>query len=72
VEPLVTLLATTLIGTGIALWRMPVGECAQCVHCAARKLAHQRETEAQTSRAYGIPFCPSCGRHHSPEEQHRH
>lgn len=70
-EALVTLLATTLIATGVALWRLPVGECAQCAHCAARKLASERETEAETSRVYGIPLCPGCGRHHTREEPHR-
>ncbi len=71
-EPLVTLLATTLIGAGLMLWRLPVGECAQCAHCAARKLARERETEVQAGRAYGIPYCQACGRHHTRGEPHRH
>ena len=71
-EPLVTLLATTLIVSGLAFSRLPVGECAQCAHCAARKLAQERETEVQASRVYGIPFCPACSRHHTREEPHRH
>lgn len=70
-ETLVTLLATTLLLTGVALWRLPVGECAQCSHCAALKLASARETEAETGRVYGIPLCPACGRHHNREEPHR-
>ncbi len=67
-----TVLATTLIGTGLALWRLPVGECGQCAHCAARKLAQERETEAQAGRVYGIPYCPACDRHHARGEPHRH
>lgn len=71
-EGLVTVLAATLIASGFALWRLPVGECAQCSHCTARKLAQERETEVQASRVYGIPYCPSCGRHHTREQPHRH
>ena len=71
-ETLVTVLAATLIVTGFAIGRLPVGECAQCTHCAARKLAQERETEVQASRIYGIPFCASCGRHHTREQPHRH
>ncbi len=70
-ETMVTLLATTLIATAVALWRLPVGECEQCSHCAARKLASAREAEAETGRVYGIPLCPACGRHHGREEPHR-
>lgn len=70
-ETLVTLLATTLIATGVALWRLQVEECAQCAHCTARKLASERETEAETSRVYGIPLCPACGSHHGQEQPHR-
>lgn len=70
-ETLVTLLATTLLATGIALWRLPIGECAQCTHCAARKLASERQAEVEASRVFRIPLCPACGRHHSREEPHR-
>lgn len=70
-ETLVSLLATTLVVTGLVLSRLPVGQCAHCSHCAAEKLAKERETEASASRFYGVPLCPMCGRHHTREEPHR-
>jgi hypothetical protein len=70
-ETLVTILATTLLVTGLALWRLPVGDCPQCPHCAALKLATERETEAETGRVYGIPLCPTCGAQHGQGEPHR-
>jgi len=70
-DALVPLLATTLLVTGAILSRLPVGECAHCSHCAAEKLAKERETEMSASRMYGIPLCPACGRHHNREEPHR-
>ena len=70
-EPLVTLLATTLVGTAVLLWRIPVGECPQCIHCQSEKAARAREEEQRASRFYGIPFCPLCERNHYREEPHR-
>ena len=70
-ETLVTLLATTLIGTGMFLWKMPVGECAQCVHCQSEKAAKVRDEELRASRFYGIPYCPTCERNHPREEPHQ-
>jgi len=71
VEPLVTLLATTLIGAGVLLWRLPVGECPQCMHCQREKAAKARDEELSASRMYGIPYCPICERNHFREEPHR-
>jgi hypothetical protein len=70
-ETMVTVLAATLLGTGWLLWLLPVGTCAQCAHCRAEKLAHERENEAQLGRVYGIPLCAACGRHHRREDDHR-
>lgn len=70
-EPLVALLATTLVGTAVLLWRLPVGECAQCVHCQSERVARAREEEQRASRFYGIPFCSLCERNHYREEPHR-
>ena len=70
-ETMISVLAVTLLGTGWALWMLPVGTCSQCAHCRAEKLARDRADEAQVSRVYGIPLCPACGRHHRREEDHR-
>ena len=70
-ETMISILATTLLATGWALWLLPVGRCKECPHCRAEKLARQRADEARTSSFYGIPRCPSCGRHHQPEDGHR-
>ena len=70
-ETMIAVLALTLLGTGVALWMLPVGTCAECAHCRQAKLARDRETEAQMGRIYGIPLCAACGRHHRPEEGHR-
>ena len=70
-ETLVTVLATTLLLTGVVLSRLPIGECAQCTHCAAHRLETERETESDTGRVYGIPLCPTCGSHHGREQPHR-
>lgn len=70
-ETLVPLLATSLLVTGVLLSRLPVGDCPQCSHCAAEKLARERDVEGHASRMYGIPMCPGCGRHHTREEPHR-
>lgn len=70
-ETMISLLATTLLLTGWALWVLPVGTCSQCAHCRAEKLAKERDTEAEVSRIYGIPMCPACGRHHQRGEDHR-
>jgi len=68
---MISILAATLLATGWALWLLPIGQCRECAHCRAEQLARQRADEARTSRYYGIPLCPSCGRHHQPEEAHR-
>lgn len=70
-ETVISLLATTLLLTGWALWVLPVGTCSQCAHCRAEKLAKERDSEAQVSRVYGIPMCPACGRHHQRGEDHQ-
>jgi len=70
-ETLVTLLATTLVGTAFLLWKLPVGECPQCVHCLSEKAAKEREEEQRASRFYGIPYCPLCEKNHYREEPHR-
>jgi hypothetical protein len=68
---MIALLALTLLVTAYALWRLPVGTCSQCEHCRSEQLAKERELEAQAGRFYGIPQCPSCGRHHARGEPHR-
>jgi hypothetical protein len=70
-ETMISILAATLLATGWALWFLPVGTCAQCAHCRAEHVARARESEAQLGRIYGIPLCPSCGRHHQRGEAHR-
>ena len=70
-ETLVTLLATTLIGTSLFLWKLPVGECTQCAHCQSEKAARARDEELRASRFYGIPYCAVCQRNHTSEEPHR-
>ena len=49
-ETLIPVLAVTLLGTGAALWMLPVGTCSECAHCRAEKQARERETEAQVGR----------------------
>ena len=70
-ETVIALLAATLLATAWAMWLLPVGRCPQCAHCQLEKLAKERETEAQVSRVYGIPMCPTCGRYHARGEDHR-
>lgn len=70
-ETMISILAATLLATGWALWLLPIGQCRECAHCRAEKLARERADEARTGRYYGIPLCPACGRHHQPEETHR-
>jgi hypothetical protein len=70
-ETLISILAGTLLATGWALWRLPIGTCEQCAHCRAERVAKARESEAQLSRAYDIPLCQACGRHHQRGEKHR-
>jgi hypothetical protein len=70
-ETMISILAATLLATGWALWLLPIGNCAECPHCRAEKLARQRSDEARTGQYYGIPRCPACGRHHQPEDGHR-
>jgi len=54
-ETVVSLLATTLLATGWAIWLLPVGTCKQCEHCQMEKVARERER----------------GRYHVPGERHR-
>ena len=70
-ETMISLLAATLLATGWALWLLPVGTCKQCAHCQAEKQARERESEAQVSRAYGIPQCQACGRYHVRGDHHQ-
>jgi hypothetical protein len=70
-EPMILLLGATLLLVGSLLARLPVGTCSQCSHCAAERLAKEREAEAHASRFYGIPVCRTCGRYHPREENHR-
>ena len=71
-DTVIALLGTTLLVTGAIIARLPVGQCAECPHCAAARLAKARELEEHAARFYGIPRCPACGRHHTREESHRH
>ena len=32
-ETMISVLAMTLLGTGWALWMLPVGKCRECPHC---------------------------------------
>ena len=67
---LITILACTLLATGVVLYRLPVGTCPECGHCKLQKLARERELEERTARFYNIPRCLACGRHHDPREDH--
>lgn len=73
-ETMISILAATLLATGWALYLLPVGTCSQCPHCRIEKLARERENEAQQAqqigRAYNVPFCAVCGRHHRRDEEH--
>ena len=68
---LITILAFTLLVTGLMLWRLPVATCSQCPHCQVQQLAKERENEELVGRYYGIPQCGVCGRYHTREEPHR-
>ena len=70
-ETMISVLAVTLLGTGWALWMLPIGTCKECAHCRLQRMERERENEAQVGRIYGIPLCPACSRHHRPEEPHR-
>ena len=70
-EALVTLLATTLIGTGVFLWKLPVSECPRCAHCLGERAAKERDEALRANRFYGVPFCATCERNHYIEEPHR-
>ena len=70
-ETMISVLAVTLLGTGWALWMLPIGTCRECAHCRLQRMERERENEAQVGRIYGIPLCSACGRHHRPEEPHR-
>lgn len=70
-ETMISVLAVTLLGTGWALWMLPIGTCKECAHCRLERMERERESEAQVGRIYGIPLCSACGRHHRPEEPHR-
>lgn len=67
---MVTVLAVALLGTGVVLYRLPVGTCAECGHCRLVKLPRELETEEKAARFYGIPRCSACGRYHNPREDH--
>ena len=69
-ETMISMLAVTLLGTGWALFMLPIGQCSQCMHCRLERVARDQETEAQASRIYGIPRCQACGRHHQRGEDH--
>ena len=68
---MITILALTLLVTAFVLWRLPVGTCAECLHCRMARLAKEREVEERAASFYGIPLCGACGRYHPPEEAHR-
>ena len=70
-EPLVLLLSVTMIISAALLWKLPVGTCSQCSHCAAERLARERADAEQAGRFYGIPICRTCGRYHAREGDHR-
>ena len=66
----ITALALTLIGVGVAIRMMPVGTCPECNHCRLARLEHEVELEARSAKFYGIPRCKACGRYHDPQEDH--
>lgn len=68
---LITILAFTLLITGLLLWRLPVATCPECAHCKVRQQVEERENEELAGRYYGIPRCGVCGRYHGREEPHR-
>jgi hypothetical protein len=68
-EQMISILAVTLLGVGGLLSMLPVGTCAQCNHCRLEKLEHDRR-QLQADGGVGVPFCPVCGRHHRPNEDH--
>lgn len=58
-EPLVVLLiaGATLLGTGIAVSALPVGQCDECEHCRRLKLEReqeQRRLRAEYARQWGL------------------
>lgn len=68
---LVAILGLTLVAAALILWRLPVGTCSQCTHCALERAERERAAEDQAARFYGIPRCRGCGRYHTSEEPHR-
>lgn len=68
---MITILAFTLLITGLFLWRLPVATCAQCSHCQAERVAKERENEDRIARYYGFQRCGACGGYHAREEPHR-
>ena len=68
---MITILAFTLLVTGLLLARLPVATCAQCTHCQLEALAKERENEDRIGRYYGLPRCSACGGYHAREESHR-
>jgi len=67
----ITILALTLLAAALVLWRLPIGTCAQCVHCQVEREVREREEEERAARFYGIELCRGCGRRHAREEPHR-
>ena len=66
----ITMLALSLIGVGLAIRMLPVATCPECSHCRQARLEREVELEARSARFYGIPQCGACGRYHDPAEDH--
>jgi hypothetical protein len=69
-ESVISILAMTLLGTGLLISRLPIGTCGECAHCRLGKLARERERAPEVSQAYVAPFCAVCGRRHRVDEDH--
>lgn len=69
-ESMISILAVTLLGTAGLLSMLPVGTCAECSHCRLQRLERERQHQLQIDGAGGVPFCPTCGRHHRPDQDH--
>ena len=70
-QTVIAILGLTMLGTAGLLSLLPVGTCAQCNHCRLEQLARQREHEREGNRSYSTALCPTCSRHHLPDEDHR-
>lgn len=68
---MITILAFTLLITGLLLSRLPVASCAQCEHCRLEQLAKEREHLDRIGRYYGLPQCNACRGYHAREAPHR-